>query len=102
MPGDAVMADKGFLIKDDLPPGVNLVIPPFLTQAQFTADEVRQTYKIATARIHIERANNRMKCFHILDHIPYEYFNLASDIFQLVGSLCNLQKPLIASLADLY
>lgn len=102
LPGDQIMADKGFLIKDDLPPGVSLVIPPFLTQQQFTPDEVRETYRIATARVHVERANNRMKCFRILERIPYEYFHLSSTIFQLVGALSNLQHPIIKEVEHSY
>jgi hypothetical protein len=34
--GDLILADKGFLIQDILPPGVNLNIPPFLRTPQFT------------------------------------------------------------------
>ena len=30
VPGDIIMADKGFLIQDILPNGVSLHIPPFL------------------------------------------------------------------------
>lgn len=66
LPGDLVMTDKGFLIKNYLPPGVEFVVLPFLRETQFTADEVRPTYKIATARIHVERANNRIKTFYTL------------------------------------
>lgn len=97
-----VMADKGFLIKNDLPPGEELVVPPFLRDLQITADKVRQTYKIATARVHVERANKRTKTFPILDEIPYEYFHLASVVFQLIGALSNLQAPIIAAVADSY
>lgn len=41
--GDNVLADKGFLIREDLPYGVNLNIPPFLTTSQFTREQVRLT-----------------------------------------------------------
>ena len=36
MAGDLILAYKGFLIADILPPGVTLNIPPFLEHAQFT------------------------------------------------------------------
>jgi hypothetical protein len=45
--GDLILADKGFLIQDILPPGVNLNIPPFLRTPQFTRAQVRQTQSIA-------------------------------------------------------
>lgn len=102
LPGDVVMADKGFLIKNDLPPGVNLVLPPFLKAPQFSADEVIQTNSIAKARVHIERANSRLKNFHILDKMPYEYFSMCSKNFQVCGALCNMQRPLIRAVQDSY
>ncbi|KAJ8950154.1 hypothetical protein NQ314_008007 [Rhamnusium bicolor] len=55
--GDLILADKGFLIQDLLPPGVLLNIPPFLMKAQFSPEEARQTVTIARARIHVERGN---------------------------------------------
>ena len=51
VPGDMVLADKGFLIQDILPSDVSL--------------------NIARARIHVERANARLKDFKILTFIPY-------------------------------
>lgn len=63
VPGDLVLADKGFLIKDILPPGVSLNLPPFLDIPQLTLEQVLQTEVIATARIYIERAIQRIKCY---------------------------------------
>ncbi|KAJ3655790.1 hypothetical protein Zmor_014903 [Zophobas morio] len=64
--GDMILADKGFLIKDILPAGVDLNLPPFLTTAQFTPEQAVQTRTIARARIHVERAIRRIKCWKIL------------------------------------
>ena len=61
-----ILADKGFLIKDILPAGVDLNLPPFLTTAQFTPEQAVQTRTIARARIHVERAIRRIKCWKIL------------------------------------
>lgn len=55
-----ILADKGFLIQDILPYGVTLNLPPFLTTTQFTAEQVRQTELIARARVHVERAINKI------------------------------------------
>ena len=60
--GDSVMADKGFQIQDILPLGVSLNIPPFLGgNSQMTAEDVVRTQQIASVRIHVERAINKVK-----------------------------------------
>ncbi|XP_057669248.1 uncharacterized protein LOC130901716 [Diorhabda carinulata] len=94
-PGDLVLADKGFLIKDLMLPGVHINIPPFLTTPQFTTEQVHQTECIARARIHVERAIRRMKVFNILNLIPHSLLPHADAVFQVVGALTNLQYPLI-------
>lgn len=53
--GDLILADKGFLLKDIMPYGVNLNVPPFLLLPQFTKNEVREGEKIAKARIQLQR-----------------------------------------------
>lgn len=40
-PGDMILADKGFLIHDLLPQGVNVNIPPFAFQPRFTPEDAR-------------------------------------------------------------
>ena len=68
--GDSVMAEKGFTIEDILPLGVSLNIPPFLGMAdQMSAEDVIATQKIASLRIHIERAINKIKNFQIFDGV---------------------------------
>jgi len=69
------MADRGFTIEDMLAEkGVKLNIPPFMEgRKQLTAPEISEGRKIASVRIHVERAIGRMKCFQILKNtIPME------------------------------
>lgn len=62
--GDYVMADKGFTIEDILPSGVSLNNPPFLGMSdQMSAEDVIATQEIASLRIHVERAINKVKKF---------------------------------------
>lgn len=68
-PGDLVLADKGFLIQDILPKNIFLNIPPFLDTPQFTPEQVLLTETITKARIQVERAIQRIKCYRILNHI---------------------------------
>ncbi|XP_061166832.1 uncharacterized protein LOC133175740 [Saccostrea echinata] len=98
--GDLILADKGLTIHDQLPKGVCLNIPAFLsTRGQFTKQEAALCYKIAKARIHVERANERIKNYEILRHIPSTYRPISTKIFQLCSCLVNLQAPLLKEIA---
>lgn len=100
-PGDLILADKGFRIQDIMPTGVTVNVPPFLYSEQFTVAEAKVTTAIARARIHVERAIQRIKCFRILDEfICYERKN-ASNIFQVCAALANLQGPLLKETENL-
>ncbi|KAF0754750.1 THAP-type domain-containing protein [Aphis craccivora] len=74
-PGDLVLADKGFLISDLMPPETSLNIPPFLMSPQFTPSEVLKTKSIARARIHVERVMVRLKKFKILTYKLIKIYN---------------------------
>ena len=60
--GDTVMADRGFTIQDDLTPlGVCVNIPPFLKgKEQLDGEELIETRRIASLRIHVECAMERI------------------------------------------
>ena len=98
--GDLILADKGFLINDVVPDGVSVNIPPFLYNGKFNETEVKLTKTIARCRIHVERANARLKDFKILNFIP-PYLRCYSDkILQLCAGLVNLQHSLIKEIRD--
>ena len=66
-PGDKVMVDRGFTIREDLPSGVELINPAFKPKSgQFRPQELRISEKIAKARIHVERAMKVSKQNHLL------------------------------------
>lgn len=74
--GDEIMADKGFLIKDELVSvGARLVMPSFLkARKQFTKEEAELNKKVACLRVHVERCMERIRNWHILDgRIPVTY-----------------------------
>ena len=98
-PGDMVMADKGFTIRDILPEGVSLNIPTFLVNGQFTVEEVNHNRLVACARIHVERSIQRLKTFGILTYIPYQHKKHANKILKVCVSLVNLQKPILQEIA---
>ena len=95
-PGDSVMADRGFNIEDELIlRGVHLNIPPFLHgKSQLSETEMIKTRRIASLRIHVERAMERIKNVHIFDKIIPSLTDIADRIFFICCALSNFQPPL--------
>lgn len=101
--GDMILADKGFTIHKLLPQGVHLNIPPFLlSKSQYTPAEVQLCRKIARSRIHVERANERIKNYSILGHVHHQYRHISTKIFQVCCCLVNIQEPLLQEIAQSY
>ena len=95
--GDTVMADRGFNIQDDLIPlGVRVNIPPFLRgKEQLEPNELVETRRIASLRIHVERAMERIKNFHVFDRtIPSSLTEVAEQMFFVCAVLTNFHPPL--------
>ena len=69
--GDAIMADKGFDIQNDLKKlGLQLNIPPFLKdKVGFEEDDVIKTQTIARHRIHTERGICKVRMFQIFHSV---------------------------------
>ena len=95
---DSIMADKGFTIQDLLPLGVFLNIPPFLgSSSQMPAEDVVLTQEIASLRIHVERAINKIKNFHIWDGVvPLHQFTVVNQMWAVCAILCNSQPNIIS------
>ena len=70
-------------------------IPPFLEHGTLTESEAKVTMSIARCRIHVERANARLKDFKILNFLPPFLWYYMAKVFQLCAALVNLQFPLI-------
>ncbi|XP_046864361.1 uncharacterized protein LOC124458378 [Xenia sp. Carnegie-2017] len=97
-PGDSVMADRGFNIKDELASvGAFLEAPSFLQKkTQFTQEEINKNKAIPSLRIHVERQMERLKNWHILDRkIPITMAPLASDALVVIAALANFLPPLV-------
>ena len=97
-PGDLVIADRGFLIKDILQQhNIELNIPPFLNgRTRLTAAEEILTKRIARVRIHVERAIERMKKFKIIGKkVPLVFKPIVSQMVHVIGFLVNYQDPVV-------
>ena len=92
------MADRGFNIQGMLASkGVKVNVPPFMNESgQFNESELLETRRIASLRIHVERAMERIKNYRILDFVP---ITLCRDgiimIFFVCAMLSNVLPPLV-------
>lgn len=96
--GDAIMADKGFRIEDDLAKlGLKLNIPPFASsEVQMSAPDVQLTNLIAGHRIHVERRICRIKNFQLVGRkVPISLFPVINDIWYVCCYLTNFQDVII-------
>ena len=98
--GDSVMADRGFLIDEYLAQKrIQLNIPPFLGgKPQLSPEEEQQTRQIASVRIHVERAIERIKNFRILKYIFAN--SMANDLNKIWIICCYLVNFTTKPIAD--
>ncbi|XP_015120767.1 uncharacterized protein LOC107043698 [Diachasma alloeum] len=95
---DAVMTDKGFQIEEIcMKRGVKLYIPPFLKKKkQFSPEEATYNRFIAAAPVHVERMNQRIREFGILQNqIPWNLGSRIDDIVIVCAGLANLGTPIL-------
>ena len=94
-PGDSIMAGKGFDISYDvLIHGAKLNIPPFIkNQQQLSKKNVILTRKIASLRIHVERAIGRIKQYRILSSVVPLTLVMSMDSIWCVCSALSLFHP---------
>ena len=92
------MADRGFTIKDMLKElNIELNIPPFLEgRQQLPAQDMDTGRRIASLRIHVERAIGRIKTFTVLrETIPLSMARLTNQIVCVCAFLSNFQPALV-------
>ena len=99
LPGDTIMADKGFDIDEELKElGLCLNIPPYLKEKNcFSESDVIRTQTIAMQRIHVERAISKIKRFRILHSvIPIALMGTINQIWTVICLLSNFQNPILS------
>ena len=98
LPGDEVMADRGFTIGEDMcSRRVKLNIPAFMKgRSQLSEQETIDSRRIAAERIHVERAIMRVKSYRLLN-TKYSIKSLrnANKTVRVVVGLCNMRDSLI-------
>ncbi len=108
LPGDVILADRGFDIKDDAGfYGCEAEIPAFTRgKPQLSALDVEKTREIAHLRIHVERVIGGLRQkYLILNHtVPLDFMLTNSDhpvpkidkIARICCALFNLSEPIIS------
>ena len=94
---DSLLVDKVFTIQDLLlPKGATIHIPAFLGKRNsLTKEELIATKCIAVARIHVERFNERLREFRLIDRtIPQTISPIASQLVYVAACLVNFQNCL--------
>ncbi|GFU90355.1 uncharacterized protein TNCV_4947371 [Trichonephila clavipes] len=97
-PNDVVMADKGFLIANELEKiGCKLYRPIFLEdKIQFDISEMVSNCQLSNKRVTVERAISKIKIFKYFQGVlPYHSFHNSSKVFFIACMLCNFHKPLM-------
>lgn len=108
--GDIVLANRGFIIQDDLAlVGARLDIPAFTKgKCQLSAREVEMSRRLARVRIHVERVIGQLrKKYKILQHtLPISIIKKSTDvdvatifdkILLVTAALTNLSKSVVNS-----
>ena len=99
--GTMWLVDKGFLISDLAEPlGVHINMPAFVgaNMSQMSKEEVYHTQQVASERIHIERAINKVKNFHIFDScFPLTMAGSVNQIWTVCALLTLFQRPIISA-----
>ena len=87
-----------FLLKTFLPKNVSLNMPPLLKEReQLEPIEIFETRRIASVRIHVERAIERIKNFQILSFLPASLCPFGAQIIFLCSFLTVFMEPLVLS-----
>lgn len=95
--GDSVMADKEFLIEESCTKaGVKLICQPFFKKnKQLSLEDGMKNTKIAKARVHIERAIQRIKIYHIFK--DKMCMCKVDKILHILCGIANISNPIIGN-----
>ncbi|XP_067678519.1 uncharacterized protein [Haliotis asinina] len=96
--GDLVLADRGFLISDELSAcGAQLAIPAFTKgKSQLSPKEIETGRRLSRVRIHVERAIERLKNFKIISTTMNMYLVPNTDsIVTICSAITNLLPKLV-------
>ncbi|XP_051171019.1 uncharacterized protein LOC127287911 [Leptopilina boulardi] len=94
----SIMVDKGFLIEGICRDyGIKSIRPPFVKNKKpFSEEDALNTCNIASARVHVERDNQRLKVFDILgSRMPSCLVPKSDKIMRILCAIVNLSSPIL-------
>ncbi|XP_056465381.1 uncharacterized protein LOC130404589 isoform X1 [Gadus chalcogrammus] len=97
--GDEILADRGFLVREDLASvGATLRIPSFtMGKSQLPGSCVDTSRQLSRVCIHVERVIGQLKTFKILNTvIPISQVDMLDDILTICAGLTNLRGAVVA------
>ena len=100
--GDAIMADRGFLIQDLFcSKNVRVNIPTFLKgKSQLEPEDVIGDRRISSKRIHVERVIGLSKTYKILTkELQYQKLPIGGRIIFICFFLSNFRRSIVNNLA---
>ena len=92
-PGTAILADRGFLIGDELAArGVKLIMPAFTKgRSQLSKREVDESRQCAKLRIHVERVIRKVRQFRMIQGpVPVTLLKLVDECVIIACGIVNL------------
>ena len=97
-PGDDVVADRGFNVKEEMAiKGCKLLVPAYTKgKTQLSNEDVDKSRKLSHVRIHVERVIGRLKSFNVLQTIiPITQIDMLDEIVTICAGLTNLNVSVI-------
>ncbi|EEC03876.1 conserved hypothetical protein [Ixodes scapularis] len=94
--GDVILADRGFLIKEDVARrGAHLVVRALTRgKKQLPAREAEEARQISRIRIHVERSIGRMVYRILRDRLPASLLRYATSVVNICAALANMRPRL--------
>ena len=92
-PGTAILADRGFLIADELAVrGVKLIMPAFTKgRSQLSKREVDKSRQCSKLRIHVERVIRKVRQFRMIrGPVPITLLKVADECVVIACGIVNL------------
>ena len=97
--GDAVLADRGFLIAQllaDVKAHLLVSHTRFSKANRYTPDQLLHSKRLSNVRIHVERAMAALKSFGYFQRkLPTSQKNMVYPCFSVASALANFRKPLL-------